>query len=133
MRLVMLLKAFRILIFLKNIPRRLWRVVSKLYNSFSKHTSARSSMAQTNSTAVPPACQGTAGSLPELPFPMSCGISSYNNGNATIGQSVLASCCAGNPIAEFGNIDGVSNCWVIHPFLPIMLHLYDKYSLRTVY
>ncbi|KIM99296.1 hypothetical protein OIDMADRAFT_20010 [Oidiodendron maius Zn] len=69
-------------------------------------------MAQTNSTAVPPACQGTAGSLPELPFPMSCGTSSYDNGNATIGQSVLASCCAGNPIAEFGNTDGVSNCWV---------------------
>jgi hypothetical protein len=66
-------------------------------------------MSQSNSTLS--TCQAEAGSLPFLQHPMSCGTSKYDKGNATIGESVLTSCCAGNPVAEFGN-GGLSNCWV---------------------
>lgn len=100
------------LIILENSYLPLSTVFSWLFPNQRKiySTTTTKNMDQSNSTLS--TCQGAAGSLPNLPFAMSCGTSKYDNGNGTIGESVLTSCCAGNPVAEFGNAMGVSNCWV---------------------
>jgi hypothetical protein len=71
----------------------------------------------TNST-IPKQCVGTVGSLPNLPYAMSCGTAAFGTVNDSHTESQFERCCGGNPIQLFGETAvGHTDCWVCRPYL----------------